>query len=114
MINMRKIAIITLLSLLLPICVALAQENKRVEVTTIYRPEVASAKKLLAPTTITDTPSLDVEVEYDIKPETWSIELQDDNFKAATATFWDYNRSRRGYMIFWCQPMPRWRIYTTG
>ena len=98
MINMRKIAIIILLSLLLPICESLAQENKRVEVTTIYRPEVASAKKLLAPTTITDTPSLDVEVEYDIKPETWSIELQDDNFKAATATFWDYNRSRRGYM----------------
>ena len=95
---MRKIAIITLLSLLLPVGVALAQESKRVEVTTIYRPEVAPAKKLLAPTTMTDAPSLEVDVEYDVKPETWSIELQDENFKAATATYWDYNRSRRGYM----------------
>ena len=95
---MQKIAIITLLSLLLPLGVAQAQESKRVEVTTIYRPEVGQATKLLAPTTLADSPTMDVEVVYDIKPETWSIELQDQNFKAATATFWDYNRSRRGYM----------------
>ena len=95
---MRKIAIITLLSLLLPLGVAMAQESKRVEVTTIYRPEVGQATKLLAPTTLADSPTMDVEVTYDIKPETWSIELQDQNFKAATATFWDYNRLRRGYM----------------
>lgn len=95
---MRKITIITLLILLIPVCYTSAQENKRVEVTTIYRPEVAPAKKLLAPTTMVDSPTLDVEIEYDVKPETWTIELQDENFKAATATYWDYNRSRRGYM----------------
>ena len=33
-----------------------AQEHKRVEVTTIYNPEIATAEKLAAPASIDDTP----------------------------------------------------------
>ena len=50
-----------------------AQEHKRVEVTTTYNPEVAPAKKLTAPTTISDVPGIEPEIRYNIKPESWQI-----------------------------------------
>lgn len=75
-----------------------AQENKRVEVTTIYLPEVAPAAKLGAPTVINDTPAIDPDIEYSVNPETWQIDLEAHDFKPATATYWDYDRPKHFFL----------------
>ena len=69
-----------------------AQEHKQVEVTKNYTHEVASAKKMVAPTEISDMPIIEPEIVYNVNPETWQIELEDHNFKPATASYWDMNR----------------------
>ena len=69
-----------------------AQENKHVEVTKNYTHEVAPAKKMVAPTEISDAPVIEPEIIYNVNPETWQIELEDHNFKPATASYWDLNR----------------------
>ncbi len=95
---LQRITLLALVALLLPAATTVAQESKRVEVTSIYRPEVTPARKLLAPTTMHDTPTMDVDIEYDVKPETWGIKLESHNFDPVSATYWDYNRARRGYL----------------
>lgn len=93
-----RYSLFTLITLLALSASVMAQESKRVEITATYRPEVAPATKHVAPAHIDDAPSLDLELDYDVRPETWSIELEDYNFDAATATYWDYNRAKPFYL----------------
>ncbi len=72
-----------------------AQEHKRVEVTTIYNPEIATAEKLAAPASIDDTPVMEPEINYYVVPDTWQITLADHNFRPATASYWDFDRARK-------------------
>lgn len=74
---------------------ASAQEHKRVEVTTIYNPEVQPAKKLAVPTVIEDSPVIEPEINYGITPDTWQIELDDHYINPAKASFWDFGRAKR-------------------
>lgn len=75
-----------------------AQESKRVEVTSIYNPEVAGANKLVAPTTINDNPVIEPTIEYIVEPATWQIGLSAHNFRPATATYWDFTRSKSCFL----------------
>lgn len=86
-------AIVTFI--LMHVSAAVAQEHKRVEVTTIYTPEVASATKIVAPATIADKPDIEPDINYGISPDTWQIELDDHDFKPATAGYWDFGRAKR-------------------
>lgn len=98
---MRYYNVIAILALLMPLIAhneLSAQENKRVEITATYRPEISPATKLTAPTDMDEAPSLDIDIDYDIRPDTWSIDLKDHNFDAASATYWDYNRARPFYL----------------
>ena len=72
-----------------------AQEHKRVEVTKNYTHEASPAKKMVAPTQISDAPVIEPEISYSVSPETWQIELEDHNFNPATASYWDNNRGER-------------------
>lgn len=74
-----------------------AQEHKRVEVTTIYTPEIATATKLDVPATIAENNEMEPDIVYNVYPDTWQIKLQDHNFKPATASYWDYSRSEHFY-----------------
>lgn len=77
---------------------AMAQQSKRVEVTTIYVPEVSEATKLMVPTTISDEPVIEPEIRYSVQPETWQIELDAHKFRPATATYWDFTRAKRMFV----------------
>lgn len=77
---------------------ATAQEHKRVEVTKNYTHEVAPKQKMVAPTDISDAPIIEPEINYNVNPETWQIELEDHNFNPARASYWDYNRARRFFL----------------
>lgn len=77
---------------------AVAQENRRVEVTTTYIPEVSPTNKLLAPTTIEDQTNIEPELEYHISPEMWQIDLESHTYKPAVASYWDFNRSKQAYV----------------
>lgn len=72
-----------------------AQEHKRVEVTKNYTHEASPAKKMVAPTDISDAPVIEPEISYSVSPETWQIELEDHNFNPASASYWDNNRGER-------------------
>lgn len=74
-----------------------AQEHKRVEVTTIYNPEIAPAVKLTAPTSVDDVPVIEPEIEYTVKPESWQIELDDHQINPTKSNFWDFGRAKRFY-----------------
>lgn len=74
-----------------------AQEHKRVEVTTIYTPEVEKSTKLDVPATVAEGSDIEPEIDYNVTPETWQIKLQDHNFKPAKASYWDYNRAEHCY-----------------
>lgn len=88
--------IVAMAALALPFGLS-AQEHKRVEVTTTYNPEVAPAKKLTAPTTISDVPGIEPEIRYNIKPESWQIELDDHQINPTKSNFWDFGRAKRFY-----------------
>ena len=75
-----------------------AQENRQVEVTKAYKPEVASATKLLAPTTIEDDMVIEPEINYEIKPDSWRTDLDAHDFKPATTTYWDFNRPKPSFL----------------
>ena len=84
-------------AMMLVASVATAQEHKRVEVTTLYTPELAASSKIVAPATIADRPEIEPDIRYGINPDTWQIELEDHDFKPATAGYWDFGRARRFY-----------------
>lgn len=76
----------------------LAQQTKRVEVTSIFLPDVAPAKKIMAPTEINDAPVIDPEIHYSVEPETWQIALDSHNYSPAIASFWDMDRSKHFFL----------------
>lgn len=75
---------------------SLMAQQGNVEIVTTYRPEVASATKLLAPTRIADDPKIEPEVEYNVKTSLWQIDLNTHQFRPARASYWDYS----GYKQF--------------
>ena len=75
-----------------------AQENKRVEVTTTYTPELTQHTKLLPPASIANNPDLEPEIIYNVHPDTWQISLEDHLFQPAKASYWDFGRAKRFYM----------------
>lgn len=74
--------------------IAQAQESN-VEIVTTYTPEVASATKLLAPTSIADDPRIDPDIAYQVPPSLWQISLDAHNFNPARASYWDYISYKR-------------------
>lgn len=82
------------LALGLSLGVAQAQESS-VEIVTTYTPEIASATKLLAPTSIADDPRIDPEIAYQVTPSLWQISLDAHNFNPARASYWDYISYKR-------------------
>lgn len=67
------------------------------EVTKNYTHEASAAKKMIAPTEISDAPEVEPTIVYSVSPETWQVELEDHNFKPARANYWDYNRAEHFY-----------------
>lgn len=67
------------------------------EVTKNYTHEASAAKKMIAPTEISDAPEVEPTLVYSVSPETWQVELEDHNFKPARANYWDYNRAEHFY-----------------
>jgi hypothetical protein len=74
--------------------IAQAQESN-VEIVTTYTPEIASATKLLAPTSIADDPRIDPDIAYQVTPSLWQISLDAHNFNPARASYWDYISYKR-------------------
>lgn len=97
---MRYTKLITILLVVISAISAfdvVAQEHKRVEVTTIYTPEVAASEKLAVPASIADNPNIEPDIVYNIHPDTWQIKLEDYNFTPAKASFWTFDRAERFY-----------------
>lgn len=99
---MKGLNIFTVVSsLLLAVVVtpdASAQSTHHVDIKKAYKPEVAKATKLVAPTDINASSTIDVEIEYDIRPDTWRTVLNAHDYKPVKATYWDYNRSTPLYV----------------
>ena len=98
--SMRYLKLIAILFVLGGVVVprnASAQEQKHVEVTTIYTPEVESVKKLDVPASVAEGADIEPEINYNVTPETWQIKLQDHNFKPAKASYWDFSRAEHCY-----------------
>lgn len=78
---------------------AMAQVDKRVEVTKDYTPEVAGAEKLPIAPDMADTVKMRPEIDYTITPLMYSPELVTvQNFRPATVTYWDFNRPTNFYL----------------
>lgn len=75
-----------------------AQENRRVEVTTTFSPDLATATKLVAPASVAEDSNLEPEIVYAINTDSWQIELDDHFFNPAKASYWDYNRPIKTFM----------------
>ena len=94
---MKRLNIFTTLSIILLGVVASvdasAQNTRRVEVSKAYSPEVNVATKLVAPTEISSSSAIDVDIEYDVRPDTWRTVLNAHDYKPVQATYWDFNRS---------------------
>ena len=75
-----------------------AQENRRVEVTTTFSPDLATATKLVAPASVAEDSNLEPEIVYTINTDSWQIELDDHFFNPAKASYWDYNRPIKTFM----------------
>lgn len=98
---MKRLNIFTLLSLLLlgaQLNDASAQNTRRVEVSKAYAPEVSVATKLVAPTDIEASQIEADDITYDIRPDTWRTVLSAYDYRPATATYWDFNRSTPFYI----------------
>lgn len=93
----RNIFITLTLILTTGICFE-AHAQHRVEVTKAYSPELTMSKKLLAPTVVNGTPKIELDIEYDVKPDTWSTILEAHDFKPAKATYWDFNSPKNFYL----------------
>lgn len=69
---------------------AQAQESS-VEIVTNYNPNILSAEKILAPTSIEDDPTIQPFISYEVQPSLWQIALNAHNFLPAKASYWDYS-----------------------
>lgn len=94
---MRRVLYILLPLLLLPIVVS-AQVAKQVEVSKDYKPSVSSAQKLALTPDMTDTVKMRPDIDYTITPRSYETSLMTENFKPATITYWDYQRSSPLYV----------------
>lgn len=74
------------------------QAQRHVEVSKAYTPEVSEANKLIAPMVINDVPTIEPEIEYNVKPDTWSTVLEAHDFKPAKATYWDFSNPNNFYL----------------
>lgn len=96
---MKRRDILTTLALLIAAGLSFeAAAQQRVVVTKEYSPELSEAKKHLAPTVINDTPKIEPDIEYDVKPDTWNTNLDTHDFRPATATYWDFSRPKQFYL----------------
>lgn len=93
---MKRLSYIVLM-LALPV-VASAQVAKQVEVTKDYVPMVKSAQKLSVIPDMTDTVTMQPDIEYEITPRSYQTSMLVENFRPATITYWDFNRSRPFYL----------------
>lgn len=75
-----------------------AQNNRRVEVTKAYSPEVSAATKLLAPTIINDSTVYNPDIEYNVLRETWNTSLSAHDFNPATYQFWNNSTSQHFFV----------------
>ena len=69
---------------------AYAQESKRVEISTTYRPEVEQATKLMVPTTIEDVPVINPDIEYNVVPQTWQVSLDTEDYEPVVMYNFDF------------------------
>lgn len=96
---MKRRNIFTALTLIVAMGFAVeAQAQHHVEVSKAYSPELSESKKLIAPTVVNDTPHFELDIEYDVKPDTWSTTLDAHDFKPATATYWDFSSPKNFYL----------------
>lgn len=92
---MKRLSYILLMAAL-PVA-ASAQVAKQVEVTKDYVPMVKSAQKLSVIPDMTDTVTMQPDIEYEVTPRSYETSMLVQNFRPATITYWDYNRSRPFY-----------------
>ena len=92
---MKRLLYILLMAAL-PVA-ASAQVAKQVEVTKDYVPMVKSAQKLSVIPDMTDTVTMQPDIEYEVTPRSYETSMLVQNFRPATITYWDYNRSRPFY-----------------
>lgn len=87
------------LSMLFAASTAVAQVDKRVEVTKDYQPVVSGAVKLPVAPDMADTVKMRPEIDYSITPLMYSTGLVTaHNFKPAAVTYWDFNRPTNFYV----------------
>ncbi len=84
--------VITILSILLSISALQAQVEKEVEVTKAYVPVIERASKPTLKATISDTTSINPEVDYSISPLSINTPLKSRSINPATVTYWEFNR----------------------
>lgn len=75
-----------------------AQVDKQVEVTKAYIPEITPSEKLALEPDMSDTVRLRPEIDYSITPRTLATSLETKAYRAATVTYWEFNRPQRGYI----------------
>ena len=92
----RCLYTIVVLLLLVPASL-LAQVEKQVVVEKEYIPTVGSAQKLSIVPDMTDTVMMRPDVDYTISPRSFETSLMTENFRPATISYWDYQRSRPLY-----------------
>jgi len=71
---------------------ALAQVEKRVEVTKAYVPSVESASKLAVEPDMTDTTLMRPDIDYAIMPLAIATSFETKPIRPATVTYWEFNR----------------------
>lgn len=85
------VALLIIASFVLCATPAAMAQGGNVEIVTTYTPEIASATKLLAPTFVDDDSKFETNIDYNVKPTSWQIDLEAHNFKPARASYWDYS-----------------------
>lgn len=89
-----SIAALLILGFLSPVA-SMAQEVKRVEVTTIYNPEVAVAPKLLPPTVFEDEIDVETDIDFEVEPKALEIVVDNyDYYNRPDVSYADWERIR--------------------
>lgn len=99
---MRRIYIFAITLFAAVVCISTTEaqaQNRRVEVTKAYSPEVTAATKIIAPTVINDTPVIEPDIEYNVLPDTWRTTLSAHDFSPVKATYWDFASPQHFYLM---------------
>lgn len=75
-----------------------AQVGKEVEVTKNYLPKIATANKPSLVPHFADTVKIRPEIDYTIAPRALNTQLETRTFRAATVTYWEFNRPTPFYL----------------